>query len=55
MRFPVIKGLFLRRIRVAPKPAGSAAPAGKSLNRNLQDAIDWHTQNRERRKRLGLE
>ena len=55
MRFPAIKRMFLRRIRVVTKPAGPTASAGKTLDRNLQDAMDWHARNRERRKRLGLE
>jgi hypothetical protein len=56
MRLPLIKGRFLRRIRGLTRPAGPpTTSAGKSLDRNLRDAIDWHTRNRERRKRLGLE
>lgn len=55
MRFPIIKGISLRRLRVTTKPAGPTRSANKNLERNLRDAIDWHTRNRERRKRLGLE
>jgi len=56
MRFPAIKGIFMRRVRTTPKPSAPAKPANGTLDRaTVQDAIDWTTRNRERRKRLGLE
>jgi hypothetical protein len=56
MRFSFIKRTLLRRTHPPAQPAIAATTRSlKDLGRSVQDAIDWNTHNRERRKRLGLE
>jgi hypothetical protein len=55
MRISISRLPFMRRPQAAGKtPAPGTRPA-TALGRTLRDAIDWTTQSRERRKRLGLE